>query len=131
MDYGFQTPLIAQKVKEAHSTGRAGWRLREDLVYLSEQIGMLIVPAGFETDFSSVPRMPFAYWLAGDTAHASAVVHDYLCRVWYPAMRISWVQAAKVFDEAMQHEGVPGWRRWLMSNIVAGADPARTWEPSS
>lgn len=38
----------------------------------------LEVPAGFETDFASVPRLPFTYWLFGNIAHRPAVVHDWL-----------------------------------------------------
>ena len=37
-----------------------------------------VIPTEFETDFASVPRVPFAYLLAGDTAHKSAVFHDFL-----------------------------------------------------
>lgn len=39
------------------------------------------VPKGFETDLASVPRIPFAYWLAGGVGHEAAVIHDYLYRV--------------------------------------------------
>jgi len=128
MDFGFQNHLVAEKIAEANSGGRAEWRLREDLIYQSELVGLIIVPSGYETDFASVPRLPLVYWLTGDTAHASAVVHDYLCSVWYPGDSISWRGAANVFEEAMKCEGVPTWRRWLMLNGVLGADPDKQWE---
>jgi hypothetical protein len=70
-----------------------------------------------------VPRVPRAYWLTGDTAHKSAVIHDYLVSVWMPRLRITWREAAMVFDECMKHEGVPAWRRKLMTWAVMGADP--------
>ena len=111
---GFLTDLNVTKVKEAHSGGRARWRLRTELAYNSQIHGLIIVPAGYVTDFASVPRLPFAYWLTGDTAHASAVVHDYLCSVEYQLCKISWARAAAVFREAMKHEKVPAWRRTMM-----------------
>jgi hypothetical protein len=129
LPFGFLTELVAEKVKEPGSTGRAKWRLRQDLGYNSQIYGLIIVPMGFETDFASVPRVPLAYWLTGDTAHKSAVIHDYLCRIHYPQAKISWRLAADVFGEAMKHEGVKGWRRWLMRNAVIGADPANKHGP--
>jgi len=128
MNFGFQNLLVAEKIAEAESGGRAEWQLREDLIYQSELVGLVIVPAGYETDFASVPRAPLVYWLFGDTAQASAVVHDFLCGEWYPTRRITWRAAADVFYEAMVHEGVPGWRRWLMRMAVVGADPENKWE---
>lgn len=115
IQHGFLTELTATKVKEAHSTGRARWKLLCELAYNSKIHGLIIVPTGYVTDFASVPRLPGAYWLTGDTAHASAVVHDYLCSVEYVAKRITWSKAADVFEEAMRHEKVPAWRRKLMA----------------
>lgn len=129
LPHGFLTELVAEKITEANSHGRAKWRLRQDLAYHSELYGMILVPMGFETDFASVPRAPLAFWLTGDTAHKSATVHDYLVRVHYPQAKISWRLAADVFGEAMKHEGVKGWRRWLMRNAVIGADPANKQGP--
>lgn len=112
--HGFLTELTTTKVKEAGDAGRARWKLLCELAYNSQIHGLIIVPAGYVTDFASVPRLPFAYWLTGDTAHASAVVHDYLCSVEYQRCRISWARAADVFREAMKHEKVPAWRRTMM-----------------
>jgi len=128
IDHGFLTQLVAEKKREASSHGRALWHLRQDLAFNSPTYGLIIVSQGFETDFSSVPRLPLLYWLAGDTAHASAVIHDYLCRVHVPQGKCTWRQAADIFAEAMKFEGVPSWRRWLMRHAVAGADPLKPWE---
>lgn len=115
----FMNTLRASKVQEAASTGRARWHLSAPLVYRSALLRQtLMVPEGFETDFASVPRLPGLYWLFGDTAHASAVVHDYLCRHRYPMGLITWSTAADVFNEAMRAEGVAGWRRVLMTAAV-------------
>lgn len=112
--YGFLTDLKAEKVHEVDGLGRANWRLLAPLVYSSRLRGLIVVPKGFKTDFASVPRLPLAYALTGDTAHASAVVHDYLCRITFQDCEITWAEAARVFKEAMKHEGVPGWRRQMM-----------------
>lgn len=113
----FLTGLHATKIHEAGGLGRARWKLTAPLVYLSGRIGEVEVPTGFITDFASVPRLPLAYMLTGDTAHASAVVHDYLVDI------APWDLAAKVFKEAMAAEGVPWWRRWPMYWAVRLADP--------
>lgn len=112
--YGFVTELTTTKIREAGAAGRARWKLLTDLAYNSELHGLIVVPAGYVTDFASVPRLPLAYWLTGDTAHASAVVHDYLCTIHYQSCKISWKRAAQVFLEAMKHERVPAWRRTMM-----------------
>ena len=87
------------------------WRLLAPLRYQSAVLGRLVeVPTGFLTDFSSVPRLPLAYLLAGDTAHEAAVVHDWLYQV-----RISTrTQADAILAEAMAVTGEPRWRRGLM-----------------
>src|SRR5258708_6192683 len=68
----FKTKLVVEELDDKT------WKLKEDLYYTSDILGVIYVPAGFVTDFASVPRLPFAYLLAGDTAHQAAVVHDYL-----------------------------------------------------
>lgn len=108
----FVTQLIATKVREPDSNGRANWELHEPLVFWSDKVGRVEVPAGFVTDFASVPRLPLVYDLVGDCAHASAVVHDYLHRGFMS--NVSHAAAAHVFKEAMKAEGTPAWRRWLM-----------------
>ena len=112
--YGFLSALEASKIKEAGDVGRARWRLLSALTYNSKLYGMIVVPAGFDTDFASVPRLPLIYSLTGDTAHASAVIHDYLVRGDFQVGLISWALAADVFLEAMKKEKVPAWRRNMM-----------------
>ena len=129
---GFLTQLVAEKVKEGGSYSRAKWRLRHDLAFMSKKYGLIIAEESFEIDFASVPRLPFTFWLTGDTAHASAVIHDKLCRDWVPRGKITWAGAAEVFREAMEHEGVPSWRRWMMYQGVLGADPSKKqWDHSA
>lgn len=86
------------------------WILQEPLVYESDLLGTITIPAGFVTDFASVPRVPLIYSFYGDRAHRESVVHDLLYRVdaaqcisfWENLERhVSFDQANKVFLEAM------------------------------
>lgn len=91
------------------------WRLKSPLVYQSTLAKQIItVPAGFETDFASVPRLPLAFWLTGNTARAAAAVHDYL----YSTGQFKRAMADKVMLEAMAATAVPAWRRHSMYWMV-------------
>jgi len=130
VEYGFLTQLVAGKVGEAPSFGRARWRLHTDLAFFSPSYGLIVAPTGFIFDGASVPRLPLVFWLFGDTAHASSGIHDYCLDVLVPQGLMTWQQAEEVFGEAMEYEGVPAWRRLLMK-FGAGGDhsaPANTWE---
>lgn len=81
------------------------------LIYESDVAGQtFVVPAGFVTDFASVPRVPVVYMLFGDRAHREAVVHDWL----YQSHRVSKGMADKVFKEAMAARGKGWFTRWGM-----------------
>lgn len=70
-----QVELIDQQAAE----GRGTWQLMAPLVYQSDVAGrQIIVPAGFITDFESVPRVPGAFEWLGDRFHIIATVHDWL-----------------------------------------------------
>jgi len=74
-------------------------RLAHPLEFESESLGRVItVPAGFETDLGSVPRLPLAYLLFGGVGDAAAVVHDY---AYSGKESISREQADAVFREAL------------------------------
>jgi len=89
------------------------WCLDESLVFISDIIGKVIVPIGFQTDFASVPRIPIAYELFGDRAHRESVIHDYLYRTdSIPLATFS--QANKVFLEAMKERGKGFFVRYAM-----------------
>lgn len=86
------------------------WRLLGALIYDSA-VDLIVVPAGFETDFASVPRLPLTFLLAGDTCHRAAVVHDWL---YTPPQKLTRAEADRVLCEAAAASGVPAWRRWLV-----------------
>lgn len=90
------------------------WCLDSPLVYESDVLKATVtVPAGFETDFASVPRVPIAYMLFGDRAHREAVLHDYLYRTdSVPVVERS--QADDTFFEAMAERGKGCFVRYSM-----------------
>lgn len=54
------------------------WRLGEDLRYHSNVLGDVVtVPAGFITDFATVPRLPVAYLVFDGYGDRAAVIHDF------------------------------------------------------
>jgi hypothetical protein len=110
----FLTHLRVEKLDD----GR--WMTTAPLVYESARYANLFtVPAEFVTDMASVPRLPLAYLLAGDTAHAPAVLHDYL----YQTQPVGQEAADGLFLEAMADDGVPWWRRrgmWLAVRVGGG-----------
>jgi hypothetical protein len=115
---GFVTPLDARKVGPGPQ-GRSTWRLLADLVYSSDLLKRQIrVPAGFVTDYASVPRLPLAFLVAGDTAHEAAVVHDWL----YTTQEVPRDQADAVFKEAIgaSDPSAPAWLMWLAVRVGGG-----------
>ena len=112
------------------------WVLCKPLVYESDVAKQTFtVPAGFQTDLASVPRLPVVYLLTGDTARSAAVVHDWL----YSSRLVTRKMADAVLREASEVSGVPAWRRWLMwagvrvggsshyATEIAGIKPENEW----
>lgn len=65
------------------------------------------MPAGFVTDFASVPRVPVVYTAFGDRAHRESVVHDYL----YQTHLVKKGVADRIFLEAMKTRKKSLWVR--------------------
>ena len=74
------------------------WRIRSPLVYYSESIDTTItVPEGFVLDFASVPRLPLAYMLFGNTKHWEAAVHD---------LNYRWGIVGRITSDIIFHESM-------------------------
>lgn len=87
--------------------------LLQPLVYYSERLAREIVaPAGFQTNFASIPRP--LHWLIPVNGHhrAAAVVHDFLCVDDQHGLPQS--ESDAVFLEAMGVSGTPWYQRWPM-----------------
>jgi hypothetical protein len=84
------------------------WILNVPLVYQSDVAGRTIkVPAGFSTDFASVPRwLPFAFAWLGGHGDSAATVHDFL----YTRKPVSRRMADLVLREALAASYVARWR---------------------
>ena len=55
------------------------WELMQPLGFESAVAGMTITaPAGTQTDFCSVPRVPGVYDMLGNRARRAGTIHDYL-----------------------------------------------------
>ena len=79
---------------------------------------VITVPAGFETDFASVPRVFWRVVPPWGRYSWAAVVHDYL----YYSGLFTRAQADKIFLILMEDLGVTWWKRQAMYRLVrAGA----------
>lgn len=89
------------------SHGRAYWRLL--VPFRHERPGVrVVVPAGFLTDFASVPRFLWPIFPPTGPWQRAAVVHDWL---YTRAADCPRFLADALFRDAMQAAGVPAWRR--------------------
>ncbi|HKR87006.1 MAG TPA: DUF1353 domain-containing protein [Phenylobacterium sp.] len=110
----FEGPLAVEILDKARD-GRVTARLLQQFEYWPASSGEAIaVPAGFVTDFASVP---WGFWNLepplGDAGKA-AVVHDYLYATKGLGGRYSRAQADGVFRDALAALGVPLWKRTLL-----------------
>ena len=116
----FLTDLDVQQLDDAHV------RLLAPLVYDSPVLRATVtVPAGFVSDFASVPRwLTLTYALVGGRAKRAGVVHDWLYTVGgltpAPTDRVTQRQADDAFAEAIRASGQPqpgsrrlAWPMWL------------------
>lgn len=108
----FKTRL---KVELINNEGKK-WKLIEDLVYEDEKHGRITVPAGFETDFASVPRIPVVFELVGDRGHAAATLHDWL----YHNDKLTRKEVDKILLQALRDTNVGKVRSYLMYFGVRG-----------
>jgi hypothetical protein len=89
----FKTLLIARLLPECPGTEQ--WQLVAPLVYQSDLLGTITVPADFITDFVSMKALNY-------TAHRPAVIHDYL----YSKPSVTREDADNVLKEALGVIGV-------------------------
>jgi Protein of unknown function (DUF1353) len=89
------------------------WEVVEQQVYRGAR-DTFVVPAGFRTDFASVPRV--AVWLFPRFGRytLAAVLHDWLVTDGISAGAVSPRDADGLFRRVLREEDVPPVRRWLM-----------------
>lgn len=84
---------------------------------IEKPVDVITVPAGFRTDYASVPNLPVTrYVFPRDGEYVkAAVIHDYLYYIGYRADRKLCDQ---IFLEAMEVLKVPYWKRITMYRAV-------------
>jgi len=89
------------------------WALVDELVYQGSW-ERFVVPAGFRTDFASVPRV--VTWLVPrfGAYTLAAILHDWLCSEGIRSGTVTSQDADGIFRRVMRESGVPVLRRWLM-----------------
>lgn len=89
------------------------WALVDQLVYQGRW-QVFVVPAGFRTDFATVPRV--VTWLVPrfGVYTLAAILHDWLCTEGIRSGAVTSRQADGIFRRVMRESGVPVLRRWLM-----------------
>jgi len=110
----FTGPLLLEYL-DGRAAGRS-YRLIAGFSYETEigGLGVIHVPAGFITDFASVPRFFWRLFPPTGTYGKAAVVHDYL----YRCTDIDRAICDAVFLEAMEVLGVSWIARRLMHRAV-------------
>lgn len=79
MTAAFLSALQVELVDDQAAEGRGTWRLMAPLIYRSAVADRdITVPAGYVTDFESVPRVPGVFTWLGDRFSRIAAVHDWL-----------------------------------------------------
>ncbi|EJN32780.1 hypothetical protein PMI35_00966 [Pseudomonas sp. GM78] len=99
---------------KTEQTDRRTYTLLADLVLADEDERMIIVPAGFVTDFASIQVLHNAFLfvlfaLVSGYGNYAATVHDWL----YCGGQVSRKEADAVLYRALRAEGVARWRAWL------------------
>jgi hypothetical protein len=97
------------------------WKLEEDFTYYTEIFKdkgidryYITVPAGFETDFASVPKIFILLLRWRDKFNKASVVHDWLYHTKEVPRRI----ADRIFLEGLTILGIPKWKAYLFYWVV-------------
>lgn len=89
--------------------GRSARLIKDYKVRISDS-RTITVPAGFETDFASVPRLFWRIVPPWGRYSPAAVVHDFL----YHTGLVTRVEADRIFLDLMTKLGVPTWKCRMM-----------------
>lgn len=106
-----RTPKFLTTLRVEWGEDEKNARLLAPFGYYSAILGQEVwVEEGFETDFASVPRLPFIFLVLGNLGKRAAVIHDKL----YRESGVSRAKADAVFSEALQASGMGAMRRGAM-----------------
>lgn len=113
------TSSLLVEVLPAARNGAGLFRLLEPFSYDVGALGSgqrIEVPANFETDLCTIPRLARPFLMQSGPAAKAAVLHDWLLSTNDP-------RASDVFSEALRVAGVAGFTHWLLVAAV------RVWTP--
>lgn len=85
------------------------WRLIEEFEYyttINNKMHIIRVPAGYITDFASIPRCFHSFLSYKDVFNKASVVHDYLCDTDGDYSKFSKEQVDKIYLEAQSVLGI-------------------------
>lgn len=115
---------MSSHIEQSHFIGRFlldrgigidTWKLAEQFGYYDWVLNeTFLIPAGFSTDFASIPRFAHVLLPKNGEYDAPAVLHDWL----YYAALTNRDTADFIFLEAMEVLGVPKWKRVLLYRAV-------------
>lgn len=96
------------------------WRLENDYTY-HDGATAITIPAGFEFDLSSVPRVFWSLIAPFELSIVAPLVHDFLyghggnppAGSVTPPRAYTRAEVDRIFSDAMKAENVPPWRRVL------------------
>lgn len=105
--------------------GRAVYRLLEPLAWHrhpEDALPLLTVPAGFQTDLASIPRLFRGFIPSAGPYQRAAVLHDYV----YATRPEGWTrkEADQLFLDAMEAAGV----NWITRHTMHAAVRAGGWK---
>ena len=95
------------------------WVLCCDVTYTSLDGVRYVIPAGFVTDFASIPRPAQALYAIDDETRCPALLHDWL----YCLQLTTRAEADALFLEALGRAGV----RWSKRRLMHGAVRVGGW----
>lgn len=108
----FLSKLDVEQVEDTSAEGRGTWRLLAPLIYEANSGVTYTVPAGFVTDFSSVPRIPVVFDLMGDRANYAGTLHDWAYSK--DSTIPTRLMADGLIKEAALAQGCPSWVAWAL-----------------
>jgi len=107
-------PHFDGTAKLSQMTDGRRWIVDETFTYHNGPELSIVVPAGFETDLASVPRVLWAIFPPFGTYTDAAIVHDVL----YQKHTLGRAICDGIFLEAMRVKLTPAWKRYILWTAV-------------
>ena len=108
----FITPLVVK----IHTKNPRERELFLPFTYITKSGDKITVPAGFFTNFASVPRILWGILPQLDHYGKAAVIHDYLYRT--PNLQYTRKQADNILKDACEDLNVKPWKTWALYSAV-------------